>query len=132
MTIMRFSTDGLTGTVTISPQNNGGRREALVSVRADGFSAEYTCDLREDELRQFLRDLEAALNDLGHDRNIEFRTLERAIELSLKLDKRGHVEGSYEFARDWRGPRMCGSFSADQTHLVGWVHELKAVLGGNP
>jgi hypothetical protein len=38
------------------------------------------------------------------------------------------VDGKYEFARDWRGPFLSGSFTADQTHLSAWARELRSSL----
>jgi hypothetical protein len=114
---MNINTDGLVGTITIGPREKEDWRQSAVAVRADGFSAEYVCSLRDEELRQFLEQIEAALSQLGQASTINFHALERGFVFEMELDRRGHVEGKYEFARDRRGPFLSGSFVADQTHL---------------
>ena len=125
---MNLNTNGLKGTIDIGPCETHDWRECAVAVRAGGFSAECTCSVREKELREFLAQLENALSTLGQGCDIDFQTLERGITFSIRLDQRGHVEGNYEFAPDWRGPFLSGSFSADQTHLGAWAKELKVAL----
>ncbi|HEV3146711.1 MAG TPA: hypothetical protein VGZ47_22685 [Gemmataceae bacterium] len=125
---IQFNTNGLIGSIDIGSSNSEGWRTCHISVSALGFSAEYDCDIAESEWRSLLNDLETAYQNLGQNYIIEFRALEHGVSLKLKLDRRGHIDGSYEFARDWRGPRLSGSFSADQTHLVAWSEELKAAL----
>jgi hypothetical protein len=99
-------------------------------VRADGFSAEYTCSVHDGELQQLHADLQSALARLGHDVAIRFCSMERGITLEMAMNRRGHIEGKYEFWRDWRGPCLSGSFSADQTHLALWASELGRALAG--
>src|SRR5438128_8581377 len=114
---MKFNTDGLVGTIDIGPRDGEDWRQCEVAVRADGFSAEYVCSVRDEELRQLLVQLETALSNLGTPTTISFRALERGFAFELDLARGGHVDGKYEFGRDWRGPFLSGSFSADQTHL---------------
>jgi hypothetical protein len=125
---MNLNTDGLKGCIHIGPRVAEDWRECAIAVRAGGFSAECTCFIREIELHQLLRQLESAVSRLGQARDIDFRTLERGITFTIRLDQRGHVEGKYEFGPDWRGPFLSGSFSADQTHLCAWAKELKVAL----
>jgi hypothetical protein len=84
--------------------------------------------VRDDELRQFLLQLETALSNLGRPTTISFCALERGFAFEMELSRSGHVDGTYEFRRDWRGPFLSGSFSADQTHLWAWAKDLKAAL----
>jgi hypothetical protein len=97
-------------------------------VRAHGFTAEYVCVVRECELQRLLSDIEAALEQLGQPVTASFEALERGFAFELNLDRRGHLDGKYEFGRDWRGPFLSGSFSADQTHLRAWAQDLRAAL----
>jgi hypothetical protein len=127
-TTMNLNTDGLVGTIDIGPPGREGWRQCAVAVRADGFSADYACSAREGELEEFLSRLEAALAQLGQRARISFQLLERGIRFELELGRGGHVDGKYEFCRDWRGPSLSGSFTADQTHLRAWANELKAAL----
>jgi len=53
--------------------------------------------------------------------NIHARTA-RSLSLTRMVD------GKYEFGRDWCGPFLSGSFSADQTHLRAWAAELRSAL----
>jgi hypothetical protein len=124
---MYLNTHGLVGTIDIGP-SDGDWRQCAVSVRADGFSADYECSAHEGELECFLERLEAALAQLGQPASISFQLLERGIGFELKPDRGGHVDGEYKFGRDWRGPFLSGSFTADQTHLRAWAKELKAAL----
>lgn len=127
--LVNFNTDGLVGTIDIGPPLHARDwRPCTVAVRADGFSAEYECSAREGEFEGFLSKLEAALAQLGQPARLSFRLLEHGIEFELDLDRRGHVDGKYTFGRDWRGPFLSGSFTADQTHLRSWAKELKAAL----
>jgi hypothetical protein len=121
---MNLNTDGLVGSIEIGPRENEDWRHCAVAVRADGFSAEYGCSVRDEELRQFLSQIEAALSQLGQTSTILFHALERGFAFEMELDRRGHVDGKYEFGRDGRGPFLSGSFSADQTHLRAWAKEL--------
>lgn|SRR5262249_21691897 len=125
---LTLNTDGLIGSIAIGPEDPESWRQCSVSVRAWGFSADYSCCVRSEELHALLREIDAAIANLGQITEIDFGTLERGIRLKLTLDKRGHLEGCYEFSRDWRGPSLSGAFSADQTHLVGWAWELRAAL----
>jgi hypothetical protein len=125
---LHFSTDGLTGQIAFGPATSEGWRNCFVSVRAFGFAAEYTCDARDMELRSLLASLEGAVANIGQTQEIHFSTLERGFKFDLHLDRRGHLEGTYEFTRDWRGPCLSGRFSADQTHLACWAQELRVAL----
>jgi hypothetical protein len=123
-----LNTEGLKGSIVIGPIKEEEWRGFWVSVQDSGFTAEFPCESRGDGLEVFRDELEAALGELGKERVIEFRTLEHGIALTLKLDKRGHVEGTFEFTRDWRGPVLSGSFAADQTHLASWARALREGL----
>jgi hypothetical protein len=125
---MNLNTDGLVGTIDIGPLESGGWRQCTVTVRAGGFSADYECSAPEGELEYFLSQLEAALAQLGRPAKISFQLLERGIGFELELSRGGHVDGKYEFGRDWRGPFLSGPFTADQTHLRAWANELKVAL----
>jgi hypothetical protein len=125
---MNLNTDGLAGSIDIASCDNEGWRECAVAVRADGFTGEYVCSVRDDELRQFITKLEVAASNIGQTCDIEFHALERGFGFEIHLDARGHVDGKYEFGRSWRGPFLSGSFSADQTHLRTWAKELRAAL----
>jgi hypothetical protein len=125
---INFNTDGLTGSMDIGPPDEEGWRQSAVSVRADGFSADYVCSVRDEELRQFISQLETALSKLGQASTIIFGAMERGFAFEIEMDRGGHVDGKYEFGRDWRGPFLSGSFSADQTHLRAWAKELTIAL----
>src|ERR1700687_2244410 len=125
---MNLNTDGLVGTIDIGPREKEDWRQCAVAVRADGFSAEYVCSVRDEELRQFLSHLETALSKLGQAATISFRPLEHGFAFEIELGRGGHVDGKYEFSRDWRGPFLSGSFSADQTHLRTWAKDLASAL----
>jgi hypothetical protein len=125
---MNFNTDGLVGTIDIGPRDAEDWRQCAVVVTADGFSADYVCSLRDEELQHLLSQLEGALAKLGQSVTISFHALERGFAFEIELGRGGHVDGKYEFGRDWRGPFLSGSFSADQTHLRAWAHELKSAL----
>jgi len=126
---MNFSTDGLVGTFEIGPRDVGDWRECAVAMRADGFSAEYTCSVRDEELRHLLSQIEDALAKLGQAVSFQFQALERGFEFEIEMGRGGHVDGKYRFGRDWRGPFLSGSFTADQTHLRAWAAELRSALG---
>jgi hypothetical protein len=125
---MNINTDGLVGTIDIGPRDVEDWRECAVVVRADGFSAEYSCSVRDEELRHFLSQLEDALSRLGHAVSFEFQALERGFGFEIEMGRGGHVDGKYRFERDWRGPCLSGSFTADQTHLAAWIRELRSAL----
>jgi hypothetical protein len=125
---MNLNTDGLRGTIDIGPRDREDWRQCAVAVRADGFSAEYVCSVRDEELRQFLSMIEAALSRICQPSTISFRALKHGFAFELALDRRGHVDGKYEFGRDWRGPLLSGCFTADQTHLRAWAGDLRAAL----
>jgi hypothetical protein len=125
---LEFNTDGLTGTIDIRSRNSEGWRNCHVAVSAFGFTAEYNCDVREEELCAFREELESASRNLGTEQIIEFCTLERGIDLRLTVNRRGHVTGIYEFARELRGPKLSGQFESDQTFLTGWASQLRDAL----
>jgi hypothetical protein len=125
---MNINTDGLVGTIDIGPHGVEDWRECAVVMRADSFSAVYTCSVRDEELRHFLSQLEDALARLGQAVSFEFQALERGFGFEIEMGRGGHVDGKYRFARDWRGPFLSGSFTADQTHLNAWARELRSAL----
>jgi hypothetical protein len=125
---MNFNTDGLVGTIEIGPRGVEDWRECAVAMRADGFSAEYSCSVRDEELRHFLSQLEDALAQLGQAVSFEFQALERGFAFEIEIDRGGHVDGKYKFGSDWRGPFLSGAFTADQTHLSAWARELRSAL----
>jgi hypothetical protein len=125
---MNFNTDGFVGAIDISPRGAEDWRECAVVVRANGFSAEYTCSVRDEELRNFLSKLEDAMAKLGQAVSFRFQALERGFAFEIEMGPGGHLDGKYEFGRDWRGPFLSGSFSADQTHLRAWAMELRTAL----
>src|SRR5262245_40145922 len=125
---MKFNTDGLVGTIEIGPRNEEDWRECAVAMRANGFSDEYTCSVRDQELQQLLSQLEDALAKLGQAVSFRFQALERGFAFEIEMGRGGHVDGKYEFGRDWRGPFLSGSFAADQTHLRAWAAELRSAL----
>jgi hypothetical protein len=125
---MNFNTDGLVGTIEFGRRGVEDWRECAVVMRADGFSAEYTCSVRDEELRYFLSQLEDALARLGQTVSFEFQALECGFALEIEMGRGGHVDGKYKFGRDWRGPFLSGSFAADQTHLRAWAGELRSAL----
>lgn len=125
---MNINTDGLVGTIDIGPRDVEDWRSCTITMRADGFSAEYTCSVRDAELRHFLSQLEDALARLGQVVSFEFQALERGFAFVIEMDRGGHVDGKYRFERDWRGPCLSGSFAADQTHLGVWARELRSAL----
>lgn len=125
---MDFNTDGLVGRIDIGPRNVEDWRECAVVMRADGFSAEYTCSVRDEELRHFLSQLQDALTRLGQAVSFQFQALERGFAFEIEMRRDGHVDGKYKLGRDWRGPFLSGSFAADQTHLRAWAGELRSAL----
>jgi hypothetical protein len=125
---MNFNTDGLVGTIDIGARNVEDWRECAVVMRADGFSAEYTCSVREEELHHFLSQLEDAFARLGEAVSFQFQALERGFAFEIEMDRGGHIDGKYKLGRDWRGPFLSGSFTADQTHLRAWAGELRSAL----
>jgi len=125
---MNFNTDGLVGSINIGPRDVEDWRECAVAMKADGFSAEYTCSVRAEELRHFLSQLEDALARLGQVVSFKFQALERGFTFEIEMDRGGHVDGKYKLGRDWRGPFLSGSFTADQTHLSVWARELRSAL----
>jgi hypothetical protein len=125
---MNFNTDGFVGQIAIGPRNLEDWRECAIAMRADGFSAEYTCSVRDEELRHFLSQLVGALAKLGQAVSFQFQALERGFAFEIQMGRGGHVDGKYEFARDWRGPFLSGSFTADQSHLRAWAGELRSAL----
>ena len=84
--------------------------------------------MREEELRHFLSQLEDAIARLGQAVAFQFATLEHGFAFDIEMDRGGHVDGKFKFARDWRGPFLSGSFTADQTHLRIWARELRSAL----
>jgi hypothetical protein len=127
---MNFNADGLHGSIAIGSRGADDWRNCAVAVRADGFTEEYVCSVRHEEWQAFLEQLETACSKLGQPSLFSFRALEHGISLEIQMDRGGHVEGKYEFARDWRGPCLSGSFTADQTHLRLWAKELRQALSG--
>jgi hypothetical protein len=125
---MNLNTDDLVGRIDIGPPGQENWRQCAVAVKAHGFSAEYVCSVRDEELRHFVSQLETALGKLGQPATISFRALERGFAFEIELGRGGHVDGKYQFGRDWRGPFLSGSFSADQTHLQAWAKDLKSAL----
>jgi hypothetical protein len=125
---MNFNTDGLVGTIEIGPCNVEDWRECAVAMRTNGFSAEYNCLVRDEELRGFLELLEGALASLGRAVSFEFQAMERGFGFEIEMSRGGHVDGKFELASDCSGPFLSGSFSADQTHLRAWARELRSAL----
>lgn len=125
---MNFNTDGFVGTIDIGPRDEEDWRQCEVSVSAQRFTAEYECSVRDEELWHLHSLLEAALDKLGQPVTISFQTMEHGFGFDIELGRGGHVDGKYKFSRDWRGPFLSGSFSADQTHLRAWAKELRSAL----
>ena len=103
---MNLNTDPLKGSITVGMRDYHSWRECAVVVRAAGFSAEYVCSVREEELHHFLSQLETALSRLGQKCDIDFDTLERGITFRIRLDQRGHVRVNTS-SRGIGGDRFC-------------------------
>jgi hypothetical protein len=86
---MNLNTDGLTGSIDIGPRGMEDWRECAVAVQASGFSANFGCSVRDEELRHFHSDLETALSRLGQECEIDFETLEYGFAFKLRLNRRG-------------------------------------------
>src|SRR5262245_11649974 len=99
---MNINADGLVGTIDIGPCEVEDWRECAITMRAGGFSAEYTCSVRDEEMRHFLSQLEDALARLGQAVSFEFQALERGFAFEIEMGRGGHVDGKYRFERDWR------------------------------
>ena len=88
---MNINTDGLVGTIGIGPRDVEDWRECAVVMRADGFSAEYACSVRDEELRLLLSQLEGALARLGQAVSFQFQALERGFAFEIERGRGGHV-----------------------------------------
>jgi len=96
-----------------------------VHVQVPGITAAYRCSIRRDELVAFRGQLVAAMET---PRDVELVAMEQGVRLKLMVNDMGHILGEYEFRSDSDGPRLVGSFVADQTFLRPWFEEVNRVL----
>lgn len=102
-----------------------------VEIAAGGFRSAFRADLRSEEFRLFLEEVEALSRTL--DGAASFSTTEGQIAFSLAGDGRGHVRVHGE-AVDTVGSdnRLQFSFEIDQTYLAEICRSLEIILAAFP
>jgi len=102
-----------------------------VEIVTSGFRGTFPADLRSEEFRAFLEEVEGLSRTL--DGAASFSTMERQIAFSLAGDRRGHVRVHGE-ACDAPGSdnRLHFSFHIDQTYLPQIHRSLQVILAAFP
>ena len=102
-----------------------------VEIAAGGFRGAFRADLRSEEFRTFLDEVEALTRTL--EGAAAFSTMERQIALSLVGDGRGHVRVQGDAAdTPVRDNRLQFSFDIDQTYLPAICRSLEIILAAFP
>ena len=102
-----------------------------VEIAAGNFRGAFRADLRSQEFRAFLDEVEALSRTL--EGAASFSTMEGQIALSLAGDGRGHVRVQGEAADTPGGEnRLQFSFEIDQTYLPGICKSLEVILAAFP
>jgi hypothetical protein len=103
-----------------------------VEIAAGGFRGAYRADLRSEEFRLFLDEVEALSRTL--EGAASFSTMEGQIALSLAGDGKGHVRVQGEAADIPAGDsnRLQFHFDIDQTYLPEICRSLEVILAAFP
>jgi hypothetical protein len=103
-----------------------------VEIAAGGFRGAYRADLRSDEFRLFLDEVEALTRTL--EGTASFSTMEGQIAFSLAGDGKGHVrmQGEAADAPGGNHNRLQFQFEIDQTYLPAICRSLEVILAAFP
>ena len=102
-----------------------------VEIAAGGFRAAFRADLRSEEFRVFLDEVEALSRTL--EGAAGFSTMEGQITLSLTGDGKGHVRVQGDAADTPVGDnRLQFTFDIDQTYLPAICRSLEIILAAFP
>jgi hypothetical protein len=102
-----------------------------VEIVAGGFRGAFRADLRSEEFRLFLDELDALSRTL--EGTASFSTMEGQIAVSLAGDGKGHVRVQGEAADTPVGDnRLQFRFEIDQTHLPPMCRSLEVILAAFP
>lgn len=102
-----------------------------VEIAAGGFRGAFRADLRSEEFRAFLDEVEALTRTL--EGTASFSTMEGQIALSLAGDGKGHVRVQGEAADTvGRDNRLHFSLEIDQSYLPAICRSLEVILAAFP
>jgi hypothetical protein len=90
--------------------------EVLVTV--PNFAGSFRWMALQKELETLADEIEKLVAQIGKEAAFTFRSLEPAIELSLRMNILGQISGRYVVTAGPDGPELRGGFGLDQTYLV--------------
>ena len=97
-------------------------------VAVPGFEGTFSCTIEIKEFEYFVNLLRQLHDAIGTDYEMSWENMEGNIELGFRLDRLGHLSGSYRFSSDNLGPHLSGNFEADQTYIRSWLKQAAQVL----
>jgi hypothetical protein len=102
-----------------------------VEVDVPSFRGELDWGPLEDELLQFADDLDKLERQLGSEAECSLQPIERGVILSLHMNAKGQIDGSYRFSDSNHsdGPELFGSFTIDQSYLPALAASVRALAG---
>jgi hypothetical protein len=135
--MVEFKAEGLA--LKIESHSNADSEDwamVLVESHCNGFNGQFIAWLQTEDLERFSKQLSRIVTDLGQESTATLVSAEPDLELELKLDRRGHIKGSYRLEserRDGIPTSLSGAFDMDQTYiplLLAQVQQLIERLRG--
>jgi hypothetical protein len=135
--MVEFKADGLALKIeSHSTADSEDWAQVLVESSCNGFNGRFIAWMQTEDLERFSKQLSRMVTDIGQELTAALVSAEPDLELELKLDRRGHIKGSYRLEserRDGTPTSLSGAFDMDQTYiplLLAQVHELTERLRG--
>jgi hypothetical protein len=122
---MKITTQNLECTLEFGSPDSEGWMTTFVNVSTTHFKGNFKCTLLESELKDLKDKLHYLESTIGENTEISWGNIEENINLKIKLNKIGKIEGEFKFSPDnfSIGPVLSGTFEADQTYLSEWLKE---------
>jgi hypothetical protein len=127
---MKISAHGLDLTIELDKPDKEGWIQCALNIQVPNFSSNFSCGIQLNEFRDLLAKLMELQSKVGSDHNVNWGNTEENIDLSLKLNKMGQIEGSFQFSAMGycHGTTLAGDFSADQSYISLWLSQVKQDL----
>lgn len=105
---------------------------SILKVRAGGFTADITADLRTTEIHKFGEELAAMNDNLAGEAVLN--TLEEWIAVSIQFRPNGHLDVTGEVMDEpGVGNRLVFELhNLDQTHLPSWLSQIREIESKYP
>jgi hypothetical protein len=110
--------------------------KVTLSIECNGFRGEFVAWLQTEDVQRFRAELVTMYQSVGSPTTARLCSAEPDIDVELKMDARGHVEGNYRFESERINGSptvLSGAFEMDQSFipdLTMQLEELVSALNG--